>query len=649
MSESKVPVLSASLTELEMESPSTSALSDYFLKVPDSIAICKYCNEIFKDPRLLNCLHSFCKECVGELITVNAVNVIQCPSCNDTMPLPSEGIDFIPSNLYLQHEAKIATYDNQMKMIPPPHCDECSRDPATATISFCCTCVSFLCEECHTQHRLSRKAILHHKTLMLKDTTDVRVKLRKHLTFLPAKCPLHIKEDVKLFCSKCNVLLCIQCALTQHSGHAMDDLSSFVKREKLNMSEEVKEMPNMVARLDDLIVGGKRVTESIFSREKSIGEEVSKVFLELHQNLEQRKLSLLDHCADIVCTKTKGLARQMEELAFLKDCISTCNQFVSSSKEGYDESEYLSVVSTLHTRVSDLSEKINQVSMELSEDDIIHFTADTTTVANALLSLGCINVCKHRDYTTMHEPIITVKTSNAYHASVHRNGDIIVANHIGDAIEIYDSAGNKKRTFGTEGTKPGELRHPLGITTVGDIIYVVEFSGGRCQKMTVGGEFLCEIGSGQMKGAWGCTVSKNGVLYVAEEGNNRVQAFTPNGTILKMLCCAPVVYSPRDVAIDKQGKIHVAACGSKCVKVFDPSGALIRDYGGGVLMEPSGVAVDCIGFCFVGDWGGKSLHVFDPVGRHIHKVAFDGCISGVTIDHSHVYVVNHSAQKIYKY
>lgn len=631
---------------------SSSPASFYSVTATESLAICKKCNETYEDPRLLSCLHSFCLKCIRDMkkLSVGSKCEIRCHSCKCITEVPQDGIESVPPNLYLEHEAIIAKLEGRVLAPSLPECEECAREPTLKTVSFCCTCISFLCEKCHTQHILSRKSHLHHKVMLLDDTTEIREKLRENLTFLPTTCPVHIRQEITLFCNDCELLICIQCALGKHPGHQLDDVEEFVRRQKNSFCDEVRELPEMVSKLDDLMNSGRIVCDNVKIREGSICDSISKVFTELHQSLEARRAILLKQCDEIVVSKLDKLTAQIERLAYLKEAILTCNDFVVSASESYDASEFISVLTTIQKRISTIKSSVKLTPMTLSADDAIHFSSDATAVLNSITAMGSVFVVGQKEHSSLHDPINTIKTTNAYHVAVHRSGDYIVANHIADTVEIYDSTGTKKSTFGSNGTRPGQFKRPLGVSVIGDNVYVVEFHGNRCQKMTINGEFLCEIGAGQLSGAWGCTVSKNGVLYVAEESRNRVQAFTPDGKMLKILCSAPSVYAPRDVAIDKHGKIHVAACGSKAIKVFDPNGTFIREYGNGTVLEPSGVAIDQLGLCFVADWAGKSLQVYDQTGKHINNIKFDGCISGVSIDdNNHVHVVNHSTQTISKY
>ena len=609
--------------------------------------LCKKCNEIFKHPVLLPCLHAFCKKCISGLTeTVDSKTLICCPSCNDTTPMPSEGgLESFPPDLHLEREANIARYGRLMKKQPPPLCDECSREPALETISFCCTCASFLCQQCHQQHLLSRKVTLNHKVLLLKGISDVEAQLRQNVSVSTAarNCLQHAKEEIKLYCNQCEKLLCIQCALTQHSGHTMEDLSVFVNRGKEAIASKLEKMPHVVEKLDELINDGKTVCESIKARKKTVDDKIIETFAELYQNLDERKAGLLQQCSEVATSKITAQTGQIDELNFLKSTIVAGTHFFDSSKDEYSDSEFIPVMATILNRVGELEKNVEQLSLSLVENDIICYNSDTPSVISPLSTFQVTSDIP-REYTKLSNPIMKIKTHNAYHLAVCENGDIIVANHLGNTIEVYSQTGTIKTTFKSEGS------HPLGVYVVGDTLYTIEFASNVCRKMTVDGKSFAVIGNGQLSNPWGCTVSENGTLYVANEGSNKVQAFNQNGVFQKTLCGSPSVTKPRDVAMDKQQCIHVTTFTPGCVKVFDDDGNFIREYGKGILSEPSGVAVDKFGFCLVGDWAGHSFHIFDPCGKHIHKIAFNGSIGGVAIDSkNNVYVVDHKSQYINKY
>lgn len=375
--------------------------------------------------------------------------MIYCPVCNDTLPLPSEGVDSFPPNLHVEHEANISRYASLMKKKTPPPCDECTRDPAMETVSFCCTCSSFLCQHCHLQHLVSRKSYLNHKTLTLKDTNDTETQLRENLTTSPTKnkkCPQHANEEIKLHCSQCKVLTCIQCALTQHSGHALEDLSIFINREKKEIGSKVKEMPSVVQKLEELINSGKVVCENIKSQKETIDNEITTLFVKLHQSLDERKADLLKQSSEIATAKITSQDIQNEELASLK-AIIMCLQSITDSINEYSESEFLSIVATLETRISNVKEKIDHAKLNLSEYSNVDLIANSSSITDSLSAF----VVSHRprdvshrprDYTKLSNPM-TIKTSYPFHLAIHKSGDIIVANHQNHAVEIYNNTGIK--------------------------------------------------------------------------------------------------------------------------------------------------------------------------------------------------------------
>ena len=83
---------------------------------------------------------------------------------------------------------------------------------------YCFQCCSFWCEECILGHNIIR-ANKEHKTLALKDfqDQDIEVVLQR-----PAFCQKkhHEKEELKIFCKNCQVVICNTCAVTLHERHS---------------------------------------------------------------------------------------------------------------------------------------------------------------------------------------------------------------------------------------------------------------------------------------------------------------------------------------------------------------------------------------------------------------------------------------------
>ena len=50
---------------------------------------CTICYEVYKRPKYLSCYHSYCEECVVNLVRSQRKTNIICPQCKKTSPIPS--------------------------------------------------------------------------------------------------------------------------------------------------------------------------------------------------------------------------------------------------------------------------------------------------------------------------------------------------------------------------------------------------------------------------------------------------------------------------------------------------------------------------------------------------------------------------------
>ncbi len=109
---------------------------------------------------------------------------------------------------------------------------------------------------------------------------------------------------------------------------------------------------------------------------------------------------------------------------------------------------------------------------------------------------------------------------------------------------------------------------------------------------------------GQLSRPTGIAVAADGTVFVADTGNDRIQAFDRSGAFLWTFGSsgdAPGEFRrPMDVDLDAEGLVYVAELGGDRVQVFRPRGALVRtirgegtpagsfDGAAGVLVSPGG-------------------------------------------------------------
>jgi hypothetical protein len=136
-------------------------------------------------------------------------------------------------------------------------------------------------------------------------------------------------------------------------------------------------------------------------------------------------------------------------------------------------------------------------------------------------------------------------------------------------------------------------------------------------------------------------VGRNGMVYVSDSGNARVQVFTPQGRFVRQLGSfgsgKGQFLSPYHLAVDATGDVYVADDQAGTLSKFSPAGQVLWTIGGGAPSDP-----DLNGlFKFSGfDAHGRLVVVNDTVNRVLyidasgHKVdAFSPLTSGSPTGH----------------
>ena len=229
-----------------------------------SSTTCKKCSKLYTEPRILPCLHSFCKNCIKSLV-IQGGSKIRCPSCKTTSLTPNKGVKAIPQNVRLSYEAEVAMYEMKIKKKVPSECGECSRAPPQPIVAFCCTCRRFLCQPCHEHNCVFRYLALNHKVLKLEEARkrEINDELKQNIPPPFLHCQEHTDTEVKFYCTTCKALVCIQCTVIQHAGHKFDEFRSYAQKQKDNLNHSAQSMTDAITKLNEAIANWKVMTECL--------------------------------------------------------------------------------------------------------------------------------------------------------------------------------------------------------------------------------------------------------------------------------------------------------------------------------------------------------------------------------------------------
>jgi tripartite motif-containing protein 2/3 len=192
--------------------------------------MCFLCNQQLREPKLLSCLHSLCRNCLliksaSESNEFSLPVSVNCPKCEqETVITGSNGIDSLEDD-YIAHNLLEMLAIEEMIM----NCSSCKTD--AKAVSRCINCADFLCSNCVSAHKYM-KVFEDHQVVQIQkkvnesnscgsssssssgsssssstysnssNEPDLLMPIHK-----PLFCKIHPKENLKFFCNTCQVIM----------------------------------------------------------------------------------------------------------------------------------------------------------------------------------------------------------------------------------------------------------------------------------------------------------------------------------------------------------------------------------------------------------------------------------------------------------
>jgi len=95
---------------------------------------CSICTDVFTNPRVLPCIHTFCLKCLLNYGKEGQPgDRVPCPLCRKEFTIPYDGLSGIQKNFFMEkllHVRKLSARQEAQQNIP---CDVCSSDEASAS------------------------------------------------------------------------------------------------------------------------------------------------------------------------------------------------------------------------------------------------------------------------------------------------------------------------------------------------------------------------------------------------------------------------------------------------------------------------------------------------------------------------------------
>lgn len=225
-------------------------------------------------------------------------------------------------------------------------------------------------------------------------------------------------------------------------------------------------------------------------------------------------------------------------------------------------------------------------------------------------------------------PVEQTKVAGPLGIAVDASENIYVVDSSENKVVVLDRDGKPVRTF----THPSFVRITgIAVDSKRGRIYVSDTSHQKSAEHKVRmfdlqGNYLKDLGKGKgfdpgyLMFPTYITLDDDGLVYVADSMNARVQAFDPDsGAVVQTYGQRGTAFGqferPKGVALDSFGNLYVADSGWANVQIFNKKGEVLLYFGGrgrypGLLNNPAGMAIDKNNRIFVADTQNFRLSVY---------------------------------------
>lgn len=197
-------------------------------------------------------------------------------------------------------------------------------------------------------------------------------------------------------------------------------------------------------------------------------------------------------------------------------------------------------------------------------------------------------------------------------------------------VKVLTAQGEFVRSWGSQGTAPGQFDKPLGIVvTANGSILVADTNNNRIQKFNSEGQFIAQWGSlgtgnGQFNHPNHLAIDAQGRIFVSDTQNNRIQVFSATGQWLRSFGSLGAgkgqLSNPLGLFIYNDEVFIAEGPANHRISVFNTDGKFLRSWGEfgsdkNQFDSPENIVVDAQGLVYVSEFGNNRIQVFNRNGQ----------------------------------
>ena len=647
---------------------------------------CSICLDTFTEPKTIACLHTFCCECLKKHALISQRDgQFRCPECQAQITVPEGNrFDLLPTSFH--HNSLLGLLAVQQtgdgKEIS---CGICKKK--SAEISYCFDCEKLLCCDCVNAHELFKHAAFEgHKVTPVKQfqAEDYEAMLKRQ-AFCSQK--YHEREVTRFYCRNCESCVCQVCLVTEHKNHDIEPLEKAADSERAKILAGTEVMKEKEQVCSDVIRKFEEAAVNLEVNCTDAKRQVTQTAEQMIAAIREREREAIAALETTRVSRMEKLDTTRKQLQLVAKQMNQAAEFASDLAQRSSSTDIFQSNNGLQQRFEELS-KVPVPPLPVSS--FVKFVPISTPGNSRLGRIRTGETDPNRStveglsetFQAGKEAVIYIypktdkgELSNQHtdHVEVliepmHRVASLVINKQTGGNFElkfiprvpgVYNITAKineeklpkspftiqvKERRLEIVGeldvSRNGTVNPPAGIAVNSEGLIAVADCGNNCIRIfDKEGKYVRQLGykgknPGGLASPTDVTFMNDDEVLVADEGNHRIQKFNVHtGLLINSFgengTEDAEFHKPRSVCMDGDGRVVVADFGNSRVQVLTKEGVPVLNFAdtGPQRNQPQGCVFhkDII---IVSDYGNKYLQVFDFSGNFLRNIGEGGEADG---------------------
>jgi len=362
-----------------------------------NVTECSICTEVYTDPRVLPCVHTYCLKCIEAWSKDKQPgDKLACPLCRKEFTLSSNGVGDLPKNFLVANLLQVKELSIVESKTSP--CEACSGDEESESevrnvaSVYCVECQMKICHTCERAHK-AFKSTRSHKLAEIGDKIINTLYQSMPLSY----CDQHKDENLKIYCFECKMVVCMMCYIELHNAHKCSDIN---KAEDDFRKQMMSDFDSIAAGIEKC----REMLESLKMEKNDFTEQVTKTGIEISEKAEQLKQMIDVHEEKLMNELSLMKQKRMKEIESLRDelerqllSMETYKKYVDEVRQKGTACDVARAASGLHDRADELLMfgAMDHTLADLGHADVT-FTSCNYVIDDVSKTLGqlCLNTVK---------------------------------------------------------------------------------------------------------------------------------------------------------------------------------------------------------------------------------------------------------------